>query len=153
MTQDFRKLYDDRIIHGFNSASAVDRYFSIYEDGAEVIYYGNYYGFTGFINPNPAGSIFFGIADDFLNIQSYINFLGANIGILGYALDVNTTLLGFFGATATGQMTMSVTNGGGGSGGGNAVTDKDEFTGGLGTTGYSINDLIYMAKSLGFMAL
>lgn len=72
---------------------------------------------------------------------------GAKIGI------APTSKLSFFGSAAIAQPSTSGNNAGWTSVGGTAVKNQDTFSGNIGTTAYTINDIVLHLKQLGLLAL
>jgi len=113
------------------------------------------------------GDVDLGSGDDTINIGSgggdTVN-LKEDITIAdGKNIVVNTTTgtqigtgatqkLGFFGATPVAQPSSTGQTSGFTAGSGNAVNDDSTFTGGVGSTAYTIGDIVKHLKTLGLIA-
>lgn len=147
-------------VYGTNTGANVDRYQSWYQGGIEEMYYGNYFGFTGLVQPNLTGALFFGIGNDSLTINAYLLLSGTTVNLVcnttmaitaGTSLTLTSTSLGFYGTLATDQYQP---NGASGwiSVGGNAVMDGDQFDGDQGGSKYTIGDMVACLKLVGLLA-
>ena len=75
-------------------------------------------------------------------------------GVTGLQLgSASTKLIGFWGATAAAQPSSSGENTGYSAVGGTNVNHQDTFTGNVGSTAYTINDIVKHLKNMGLIAL
>ena len=76
------------------------------------------------------------------------------IGVTGYGtmIEVNSSNMAFFTASPVGQPSSSGETSGTTAGAGTALTHEATFTGGVGTTAYTISDIVKHLKNLGLLA-
>lgn len=153
-------------VYGKNTGANVDRYFSVFENSLEVLYFGNYFGYTGIVNPNDGGSILFGVATDALAIQAYFLITDDDLLIDGATLQLGSSTsnpqiklfcntLGLYGATPVVQYADD-TSASSVSAGGSGLTwtfVDDYVMGTVGTTSYNVPQLIDALKLIGIIAM
>ena len=145
-------------INADDSGGTIDRHLSFKKEGTENLYYGEYLGYNGFVNPIDNGSLFFGIATDAFAIQAYMLIADDDILIDGATIQISSGLanVGFYGATPVAQHTNTSQQDVSNKGAGTTVFYADFMSAGslnVGTTEYSFDDVVDALKNIGIMAV